>query len=82
MERRKDEVIDLKREPTLCNFDRIELRIPSNQRVKLIKLAYKPTFLKEEELVFCKVWQAKAEIVINNALHLKSIAEKALLRAK
>ncbi len=71
-----------KKEVKLCDFNRIELKIPSNQRVKLIKLAYKPTFLNHEELVFCKTWQYKTELIINQALHLKSIAEKALLRIK
>ena len=80
MERRKDEVINLKREAPLCDFSKIELRIPSNQRVKLIKLAYKSTLLKEEEVVFCKTWQYKAEVVIRKALHLQSIAEKALIK--
>jgi hypothetical protein len=70
------------KEPPLCNFSKIELRIPANSRLKLIKLAYKPTYLKEDELVFCKTWQYKTEIVIKQALHLQSIAEKALLKAK
>jgi hypothetical protein len=69
-------------EAKLCDFNKIELRIPPNVRVKLIRLAYKPTFLKEEEVVFCKTWQWKSEVIIKKALHLKSISDKALLRAK
>ena len=68
------------KEPKICDFNRIELRIPSNQRVKLIKLAYKPNLLNEDEVVFCKTWQYKAEVVIRKALHLQSIAEKALIK--
>jgi len=70
------------KEAKLCDFNKIELTIPSNQRVKLIKLAYKPAFLKEDEVIFCKIWQYKAEIIIKKALHLKSIADKALLKSK
>jgi hypothetical protein len=42
------------KEAPLCDFRKIELRIPSNSRLRLIKLAYKPNYLSEEELIFCK----------------------------
>lgn len=69
------------KEPRLCDFNKIELRISSSDRAKLIKLAYKKSYLSGEERIFSDVWLCKAESVINQARHLISLAEKALLKA-
>lgn len=69
-------------EARLCDFTKIELSIPYTVRIRLIKLSYKQTFLDADELMFCKIWQWKADMIIKKALHLRSISEKALLRAK
>lgn len=69
------------KEPKLCDFNKIELRISSSDRVKLIKLAYKKSYLNRDERVFATTWLWKAESVINKARHLISLADKALLKA-
>jgi len=68
----------LKEEPKLCDFKEVKLVIP---RYKLIKLYFKQNFLQHDEAVFLKAMLWKAEAAENKILHIKSIVEKALLKA-
>jgi hypothetical protein len=66
-------------EPRLCDFNRISLSVP---RFKLIKLLLKRRHLQGEEVIFLKTLQYQIEVKENQILHVKSIIEKALLKAK
>ena len=58
------------KEPSLCNFNKIELNIP---HLRLIKLLFKRTYLSHEESHFLRVLLWKTECVENKVLHIKSI---------
>lgn len=65
-------------EPKLCDFDRVELKVP---RVKLLKLLSKKTHLCFEETVFLRFLVSRTEVANHRILHVQSIAEKALLKS-
>jgi len=66
-------------EPRLCEFTEIKLKIP---RYRLIKLLFKKGFLTFDEMIFLRSFVLKTEIVENQLLHTRSIAEKALLKSE
>lgn len=66
------------KDPVLCDFNKVELRVP---RLKLIKLLFKRTYLDWEETIFLKALHWKVEAAEAKVAHVKSIIEKALLKA-
>lgn len=67
-----------KKDPELCSFTKIELSVP---RLKLLKCLSKRTFLDWKERVFLTALLWKVEAVEYKVGHVKSIIEKALLKA-
>lgn len=65
-------------EPKLCDFGKIELSIP---RARLIKLLFKKHYLDADEVIFLKALSWRAESAENKILHVRSIINKALLKA-
>jgi hypothetical protein len=68
----------MRKETKICSFNKIELNIP---RLKLLKLLFKRSYLDFEETVFLKGLYWKTEAAENKIAHIKSIVEKALLKA-
>ena len=67
-----------KKEPVLCNFDKVELSVP---RLKLIKCLFKKSFLTHDEMIFLKGLLWRAESADNKIRHIISIADRALLKS-
>ena len=67
-----------KKDPILCDFNRVEISIP---RVRLIKLAWKRGYLDYDETIFLRALTWRVEAAINKLLHVQSLAEKALLKS-
>lgn len=67
-----------RKDPRLCDFNRIELSVP---RLKLIKLLFKKSYLEAEETIFLKALLWKTESAEAKILHVRSIIEKILLKA-
>lgn len=66
-------------EPILCGFNKVELSVP---RLRLIKLAMRRgQYNTQEETIFLRVFQWKAEIALKKILHTLSLAEKGLLKS-
>ena len=66
------------KDPILCDFSKVELKIP---RLKLIKLLMKKSYLQAEETIFLKALLWQTESANNKILHVQSLCEKALLKA-
>ena len=64
-------------EPKLCDFNSVSLRVP---RVKLIRAAWKRSFLTPDEMLFCKSLDWQAESTENKIKHVRSLCAKALLK--
>jgi hypothetical protein len=68
----------IRREPVLCDFNKVELQVP---RLRLIKLLWKKHYLDHDEVIFLKALLWQAEAANHKILHVISVAEKALLKA-
>ena len=66
------------KEPELCQFSKVEISVP---RARLLRLLGKKHYLTHEESVFLKVLIWRVEAANNKILHVRSIAEKALLKS-
>ena len=67
-----------KKDPRLCDFNRVELSIP---RLKLLKLYFKRSYLTIEETIFLKALLWKTELTQNKIMHVRSIVDKTLLKS-
>jgi hypothetical protein len=67
-----------KKEPTLCEFSKVEIRIP---RLKLIKLVWEKHFNQSDDTVFLMVLEARVEAAQNKLAHVRSLIDKALLKS-
>jgi hypothetical protein len=74
----KKEPRHFSKEPILCNFDKVELKVP---RLKLLRLLFKRTYLDYAEVIFLKALLWQAEAAENKILHIQSIIRKALFKA-
>ena len=65
------------KDPTLCDFNKVELKVP---KIKLLRLYLKRSFLDQEEVIFLKALLWQAEAANHKILHIQSIIEKSLLK--
>ena len=68
-----------KQGPVLCDFNRISLSIP---RVKLIKMAFKQTYLDFDEIIILKALLLQIELAENKLAHVRSLIDKARLKTQ
>ena len=65
-------------DPKLCDFNKVELKVP---RMKLLKLLKKYNYLSQSETAFLRELLHRTEQSNYKILHIQSIIEKCLFKA-
>ena len=65
-------------EPKLCDFNKVELKVP---RLSLLKLLKKRSYLSHEETAFLRELLHRTEQSNYKILHIQSIIERCLFKS-